>query len=134
MPLTPPITLTLFFATVGSNLAEKVPDIPPVKDYVNPVDDSFEFTAITETDVLSIIRNLRNTKSVGLDDISVFVLKLCATEIAPSIAYLINFSLKSGTFPTQWKRAKIIPIHKSGDKDTPSNYRPISILPCVSKL
>ena len=47
---------------------------------------------------------------------------------------MINFSLKSGTFPTQWKRAKIIPIHKSGDKDTPSNYRPISILPCVSKL
>ena len=123
-----------FFAEVGSSLADKVPDAPHVRENENHVEDSFEFTSVNETDVLSIIRNLRNTKSVGLDSISVFVLKLCALEIAPSISYLINFSLKSGKFPTQWKSAKIIPIHKSGDKDIPSNYRPISILPCVSKI
>ena len=130
-----PINLTRFFQKWEAiYIAEKVPDTPHVKECVNPVDDSFEFTFVNETDVLGIIRNLRNTKSVGLDDISVFVLKLCALEIAPSIAYLINLSLKSGNFPTQWKSAKSIPIHKSGDKDTPSNYRPISILPCVSQI
>lgn len=77
---------------------------------------------------------MKNTKSVGVDKISVFVLKACATEISQSIANLINRSLLSGKFPQQWKRSKIIPIHKSGDKSSPSNYRPISILPCVSKI
>ena len=123
-----------FFAEVGSNLANKVPDIPLARENVKPIEDSFEFTAVNEIVVNDIIRSLRNTKSVGLDDISIFVLKLCAREIAPSITYLINFSLKSGIFPKQWKLAKIIPIHKSGDKESPSNYRPISILPCVSKI
>ena len=60
---------------MGSNQAEKVPDTPHVNEFVNKVDDSFEFTFVNESDVLGIIRNLKNTKSVGLDDISVFVLK-----------------------------------------------------------
>ena len=123
-----------FFASVGSDLAKNIPNVPSAHENLNRIDDSFEFTPVNESDVLDILRNLRNTKSVGLDGISVFVLKLCAHEITPSINYLINLSLKSGKFPKQWKIAKIIPIHKNGDKDTPSNFRPISLLPCVSKI
>ena len=122
-----------FFAEVGSKLADKVPHVP-ASDENATSNDSFEFTHINNTDVLDIIHKLKNTKSVGLDDISVLALKMCALEITPSITYLINLSLQSGTFPKQWKRAKVIPIHKSGDKESPSNYRPISILPCVSKI
>ena len=132
--LRPQINSTIFWQKWVSNLANKVPDIPLARENVKPIEDSFTFTAVNEVDVKDIIRNLRNTKSTGLDDISIFVLKLCANEISPSITYIINLSLKSGIFPKHWTIAKIIPIHKSRDKESPSNYRPISILPCVSKI
>ena len=55
----------------------------------------------------------------------------CAYSIAPSLTKLFNRSIASGCYPQAWKLARIVPIHKSGDKATPSNYRPISI---VSKV
>ena len=54
--------------------------------------------------------------------------------IAPSIAALINKSITSGGFPNQLKQAKVYPIFKNGEKDDPSNHRPISILPTISKI
>ena len=59
---------------------------------------------------------------------------MAAGVLAPSITYLINKSIDSSCFPSQLKIAKIFPIHKSGRKSDPSNYRPISILPTISKL
>ena len=47
---------------------------------------------------------------------------------------MINISIKTGHFPDNLKLAKLQPIHKGGDKDDPSNYRPISVLPVVSKI
>ena len=57
---------------------------------------------------------------------------MTASLISPSIAMLINKSIKTGTFPFQLKQAKVHPIFKGGTKSDPSNYRPISILPTVS--
>ena len=51
-----------------------------------------------------------------------------------SITYLINKSILEGKVPALWKIAKIIPLHKKGDKSNPDNYRPISLLPCISKV
>ena len=55
-------------------------------------------------------------------------------SITPSVTKLFNLSLQSGTFPDDWKFARIVPIPKSGDPTNPFNYRPISILPLLSKL
>lgn len=54
--------------------------------------------------------------------------------ISESITYLCNLSIKTGMFPDKWKEAKVKPLHKSGPKDDLNNYRPISILPVLSKL
>ena len=54
--------------------------------------------------------------------------------ISPSIAALINKSLTSSHFPNQLKLAKVFPIFENGSKSDPSNYRPISILPTISKI
>ena len=59
---------------------------------------------------------------------------MAANSISPFIATLINKSIISGTFPSQLKYAKVFPIFKCGSKSDPSNYRPISILPTVSKI
>ena len=52
----------------------------------------------------------------------------------PTITLLINKSIFTGCFPPQMKLSKVFPIHKDGVKDDPSNYRPISILPTISKI
>jgi hypothetical protein len=47
---------------------------------------------------------------------------------------LFNKSLHHNIFPTDWKLAHAIPLFTAGDKSFPSNYRPVSLLSCVSKL
>lgn len=85
-------------------------------------------------DVKRYIDNLNITKATGLDDISPKVLKSCSDVIAPYIAYIINRSVDTGIFPDSLKEARVTPLFKSGDKDDLGNYRPISILPTLSKL
>ena len=55
-------------------------------------------------------------------------------SIARSLAYIINLSLQSGVFPNEWKSTRISPIFKNGAKTEPGNYRPVSILPVISKF
>ncbi len=73
-------------------------------------------------------------KAARLDRISGRLLKLLATVIDKSIAFMLNVSFKTGKFPTEWKTAKVLPIHKQGPTTDTNNYRPISILPILSKI
>ena len=74
------------------------------------------------------------SKSSGPDGISARMLKSVAQSIAPSVARLVNQSIQSGCFPVFWKSSNIIPIPKLGDSSNPKNYRPISLLPILSKF
>ena len=60
--------------------------------------------------------------------------KDAATIITKPLAYIINLCLQSGSVPMEWKAAKIIPLFKSGSMVELDNYRPISILPVLSKI
>ena len=62
------------------------------------------------------------------------MLRRTVDAVVPSLTKLFNLSLTSGAFPEAWKLARIVPVPKSGDMSSPSNYRPISILSIVSKL
>ena len=93
-----------------------------------------ELSPVTEMDVLKEIFALKNKKSAGIDGISSYILKLCSFEIVKGITLIINRSIREGKVPTRWKIAKITPLFKKGDKANPDHYRPISLLPCVSKL
>ena len=58
---------------------------------------------------------------------------MCGDFISTGIASIINNSMSSSTFPDMMKTVRVIPIYENGDKDDPGNYRPISILPTISK-
>ena len=78
--------------------------------------------------------NLDVTKATGCDGISAEMLKSTAVSIAPSMTELYNMSVYSGIFPSDWKIARIIPVLKGKDPTLTSEFRPISILPVVSKI
>ena len=82
----------------------------------------------------NVINNLKTKTSCGEDGLSVKLLKLINNDICSSITLIINQSFMSGIFPEQLKIAKVIPIFKKGDASIFSNYRPISILPAISKV
>ena len=64
----------------------------------------------------------------------VFFLKIGISVLAPSLVQLFNLSLSLGRFPDSWKMARVAPILKDGATDDKSNYRPISVLPVISRL
>ena len=84
--------------------------------------------------VSEFINGLNPAKATGLNSIGPKILKFANSVLSPSIAAIINKSFKLGTFPDEQKLAKVYPIHKSGPKSDPANYRPSSILPTVSKI
>ena len=77
---------------------------------------------------------LNSYKSPGYDNIPVYFLRSVAEILAYALSILANHSFELGYFPNCLKTAKIIPLYKSGDKSLPTNYRPISILMCFSKI
>lgn len=84
--------------------------------------------------MLNLIKTINKHKAAGVDKISARLLKIAAPAIAPSISRLINYSISTGVFPQRWKTAEVTPLFKSGDSSDASNYRPISILPALSKI
>jgi len=94
----------------------------------------FDIKPITVHEVKHLLNKLNTNKSTGLDGIGPKILKLCWDNIVIPITYLINKSLTEGVFPSTLKTASVIPLHKSGPKSDPNNYRPISILPTISKF
>ena len=75
-----------------------------------------------------------NKISSGIDDIPPAVLKDAADVLAKPLAKIINISLETGVFPSDWKTSKLTPIYKSGARDCIENYRPISIISAISKI
>ena len=73
-------------------------------------------------------------KAAVLDDLSIRFLKDGSRVLSKPISELCNLSIKLGSFPDSCKIAKLKPLLKKGSKTNPSNYRPISLLPLISKI
>ena len=70
----------------------------------------------------------------GLDGISTKILHLTYRSISKHLTFFFNLCLQTAVFPNQLKIATIMPIYKAGDKNVFNNYRPISMLPILSKI
>ena len=101
---------------------------------MTPVSTSFEFQDIRIEELRSAIKNLKMSKSPGLDKISAKLLIEAGDTITPSLVLLFNLSLNTGIFPDDWKFAKVTPIYKSGEKSDCGNYRPISVIYTIAKI
>ena len=128
-----------FYINVGPQLASKI-DSDNVKlnydDFLKDVNcEGSMFVAPTnDKEVLNIVSKFIGKSSEDVYGLSMKVIKLIMHEIIKPVTYICNLSLKSGVFPNDLKTAKVLPLFKSGDKSEVSNYRPVSILPQLSKI
>ena len=121
--------------TIQNNLSPpKFDPISTVRKLMQNNNCQFNLQAVHPDDILKIISSLKNSKSSGVDYIDTSIIKLAKSEILPAITHIVNLSIKHSVFPSFWKTAKVIPILKKGDPCEPKNYRPVAILPILSKI
>ena len=89
---------------------------------------------IVADEVVKIIGKLNQNKSPGHDGIESLIVKKVASVISKLLTDIFNLSLSTGMVPEQLKLAEVIPIYKNEDPEIFSNYRPVSVLPCFSKI
>ena len=89
---------------------------------------------VTAEEIKTEILKLKNNSSPGIDNITPNDLKLIIDKVSKILALLINEFINNACFPSSLKKTKVIPIHKGGSKDSPYNYRPISLIPVIGKL
>ena len=100
----------------------------------NPKTTTFQFCTVEEAEMAVIVRNMKPKRSTGHDEISNKLLKELWPSLSKPVTFLINDCLQREYFPQEWKVAKIVPIFKKGDPTIANNYRPISLLCCLSKI
>ena len=126
-----------YFISIGLNLADKInpPRDKCFKDYLcYPTENEFSFRPVTEIEVKNAINELKCKSSAGYDGLSNKLLKHVREELSPCLTLLINHAFQTGIFPDKLKCAKVTPIYKKDDKYLFENYRPVSVLPSISKV
>lgn len=127
-----------FFTDIGTNLASTIP--PPTSnvtftDFLSAKSKlDFHFINIDRDTILKAIDSLPSKSSSGFDSISSSLLKSIKNEICDVLTSLINLSFEQGIFPDKLKIAKVTPVYKKSDIHLIDNYRPISLLPAISKV
>ena len=132
-----------FYSSVASSLVDKLPSPSGLfgldfchnfyrkKGIFGPC---FSLSPVSRRFVHNQLATLKADKSTGLDGISPRLLRDGAAVLADPITHIINLSLSSEIVPTGFKHARVRPLYKKGSRQDPGNYRPVSILPVLSKL
>ena len=104
-------------------------------DYLKTkIDTAFHFQQVDENHLLNIINNLTPKTSSGIGNLFIKHIKVIKNELVKPLTLITNQVLCTGIFPDKLKIAKVIPIFKKGDDTDLNNYRPISLLPAISKI
>lgn len=103
-------------------------------DLPSKTSESMLLEPVDEKSVSYALKNLKNSGSIGVDEINTKVLKECSDSIAAPLVHLINLMMVQGVYPEVLKLTKIVPILKKGDPAMVENYRPIALLSVISKV
>ena len=124
-----------FFANIGPALADKIPishkHYSEYLSYRNP--SSVYLNPVTIDETRKIIINLKDC-ATGWDNINKTIIVNILNYVSVPLTHIVNLSISQGVFPEELKIAKIKPLHKTNDKHSYNNYRPISLLTMISKV
>lgn len=124
-----PDMLNDYFLNRGSN-AGCVNNAPNLGIHSN---NGFSFSEVNVQKVETVFRSLKSNAR-GTDDVDLRMLNLLLPHLSVYLTFIINTCLSTGYFPTAWKTANIVPIPKQNNPSELAHFRPISILPVISKI
>ena len=91
-------------------------------------------TPISRDFVFKQLQAINTKKFSGLAEIPSRLQKDGARALAEPLSLIMKGTINEGSIPSDWKHAVVTPVHKAGSKTDPSNFRPISVLPVLSKI
>ena len=129
-----------FFVEKVKKIRENIP-----KTSIDPIDilaavvpkpaSTFNFSPANTEEVYEVIKNMKNSKNTGVDNISAAFIKKIPRVCAPLMCHLFNNILRTSTFPKILKRSRILPLKKPGKEHLLLNsYRPINNLSVIDKI
>ena len=107
--------------------------IARIQEHVS-INSPFKFTNVSVGEVKSLLRNIDFSKATGYDTIPPKLVKAAGNELAQPISSLVNRSLSLSRFPHELKKSETSPLYKGQNNLEPQNYRPLSVLTCLSKI
>ena len=126
------------FATIGKSLATSISDNNNNDKFLNylknPCSSSIYLQSTSPQEVKNLINSLKSNKAGGYDGILPYFLKISGYITALPLSLILNCCITAGIFPSKLKLAKVVPVYKKGPTDQLTNYRPISLLPSLSKV
>ena len=124
-----------YYINVGKSLADKIPnkDTDPTSFIKDTNIASMFINSVTPEEVATLFQNLKNA-SPGWDGLHSKIVKCTYKSYLDVITHVFNLSIMNGVFPTELKKAKVIPLYKCESPMLLNNYRPVSVLPVFSKI
>ena len=124
-----------FYVNIEKKLSNDIPTNSgdPLTHIKAAVPNSIFVESVDESEITKICKIMKDCSS-GWDQILPRVVKLTYQNFIVPITHVMNLSIINGVVPTELKVAKVVPIYKSGDRRLINNYRPVSVLPCFSKI
>ena len=138
-----PAELNKYFATIASvTLKKKAIPRNETSQFINSLpetrkddnSDCFHLHRTSYQNVLKQLKLLRNDISTGPDEIPIRFVKMVAEILCSPLTHIINAFIENNKFPSLWKVARIVPINKVATSTEKSHFRPIAILPALSKI
>ena len=124
-----------FFTMIGPELAEKIPNASRTfESFLNKIDTTMPADPVTINELKEDFFSLKANKSSGYDEVSSNVIKNYFSVLNYPLKYLFGKSIEKGIFSNAIKIARVTPLFKGGDPSGMINYKPISVLPCFSKI
>ena len=125
-----------YFSNIGPDLASKIDTSNyNFETYTKTAESEFAaFQPVTVSHVCRLLHGLSSNKATGIDKICCKIIKIAAPAISDSLTFIFNQAITLSSFPNEWKMARVIPLYKNGQRNIPGNYRPISVLPAISKI
>ena len=118
----------------GNSIQNAIGNVEVNASIVNKAGAILREFSLTTSDIEKAIRSLKNKNNIGDDGISTTIIKELMELFGEILLPIFNKSLKQGVFPDLLKLAIIVPVSKEGDTTKLNNYRPIALLPCISKI
>ena len=133
-----PNVLNKYFVELPLSIVKSLP--PPVDTplnlcFVTPTNETkFSLTDVSNLEMRQLIKGLKNSHTRDVYGISTNFIKSCVSLYVSPLTKLVNSAFDSSQFPESLKQALVVPLFKGGNSNDVGNYRPISILPTLSKV
>ena len=133
-----PTELNDFFSTIAKKtVPQHATPSATISERINKYNENecdFKLQPVSYSDVFALLKNIKTDCSTGADNIPFRFVKPIIEYICSPLTHIINSHIAANSFPRSWKIARVVPINKNDQPMNVSDYRPISILPALSKI